>query len=61
MIIHEDGISKIFGQWWEYTFKQGVNEATISFLVAPGEVPETGDMVVGNRLVKKDVGRDAQD
>lgn len=58
MIIHEDGVSKIFGQWYEYAFKQGVNEATISFQVKPGEKPETGDMVIGNRLVKKEEGRE---
>lgn len=58
MIIHEHGVSKIFGQLYEYTFKQGVNEVTVAFSVKPGEKPETGDMVIGNRLVKKEEGRE---
>ena len=61
MLIHKDGVSKIYGQWYEYTFKQGVNDATISFKVKPDEVPETGEMIVGNRLVKQDAGRNAED
>lgn len=52
MIIHEDDVTQIEHNVFDYSFSVNGNKATIRFTADLGQKPETGDQIVNNWLFK---------